>query len=91
MSKKAYSVPVLILGSGGIDITDSQDAETGTGEFFTQINDFLNANLDSGDVAWLYGELGDNPAEWTVDGYVFNDPNTWDALVNYVANELYGG
>lgn len=93
MSKKAYSVPVLILSSGGIDITDSQEGEVGGGNVYDDIMGQLGESLDSDALDWLTGTYGTDPDAWSavVPGFDPNNQETWDLLLEFVYNSYYGG
>ena len=87
MAKKAYSVPVLILGFGGIDITQSQEGSIGGGEIYDDFNSYLlGGGLDQAMLEWAYSTFGDNPESWSVDGFTYADSGTWDVIIDYVAN-----
>lgn len=87
MAKKAYSVPVLILSSGGIDITDSQEGSIGGGEIHNDFNSYLlGGGLEQSMLEWAYSTLGTDPAYWSVDGFNYADSNTWDIIIDYIAN-----
>ena len=86
MAKKAYSVPVLILGSGGIDITDSQEGAIGGGDVQTDLNSYLlDGGLDQDMLNWMYTEYG-SPDQWPVEGFNYRNSETWDVIFEYVGN-----
>lgn len=93
MAKKAYSVPVLILGSGGIDITQSQEGSAGSGNVYDDIMGQLGESLDADALAWLTDRLGTDTSTWgqTVVGFDPSNRETWELVLEFVMTEYYGG
>jgi len=92
---KQYFTPML-LTAGGIDITVSQEGDIGTGTVYDSIIDILTEwGITSGELGTL--GLSQNPADssWQTladtAGLHFNanDPTTWDAMAEYIVNQLY--
>lgn len=93
MSKKTYSAPALMIASGGIDITQSQEGVIGGGNVYDDIMGQLGESLDSDALAWLTGSYGKDPYGWkdVVSGFDPDDQETWDLLLEFVYNGYYGG
>lgn len=93
MSKKTYSAPALMIASGGIDITQSQEGVIGGGNVYDDIMGQLSESLDSDALAWLTSNYGTNPDDWgkVVPGFDPNDQETWEFLLEFVYNGYYGG
>lgn len=93
MSKKTYFAPVLMVASGGIDITQSQEGSIGGGNVYDDIMGQLGESLDSDALAWLTKRLGDDTSTWgqTVAGFDPSNPDTWELVLEFVMTEYYGG
>lgn len=74
MAKKTYFTPVLLTGSGDVDITDSEQGETGTGTtgLWNQLTEWGIKDL-------AVDILGEDPNTWasSYPGFDPNDSSTW--------------
>lgn len=93
MHKKNYFTPVLMVASGGIDITDSQEGGLGTGTVYDEIMGYLSSSLDSDALTWFTSSYGSDPSGWSdsVLGFDPNNSETWEFLLEFIYNEYYGG
>lgn len=86
MAKKTYFAPVLLVASGGIDITDSQEGSIGTGETYADILQTLySMGFTDADITGA-GLKIDDIANWgnIVAGFDPNDDTTWSLVVDYI-------
>lgn len=92
MSKKTYSAPALMIASGGIDITQSQEGVIGGGNVYDDIMGQLGESLDSDALSWLTDRLGTDTRTWgeTVVGFDPSNQETWELVLEFVMKEYYG-
>ena len=86
MSKKTYFAPTLMVASGGIDITQSQEGSIGGGDVQTNfVSYLLDGGLTDEMLTWAYGVLGAAPESWSLEGFNYSDDKTWEIALNYIA------